>query len=91
MLRYFQEKFKSLTGVSPVLFYGRGVFNYSFGFLPHREPINTVRKYEIFLSIHGRSVNFFPFVPKQCDLHVVIFSGFAYSYSPECVTITRRD
>ena len=45
MIRYFQEKVKSLIGVSPALFYGRGVFNYSFGFLPHRKPINTVRKY----------------------------------------------
>jgi hypothetical protein len=31
-----------LTGVSPVLFHGRGMFNYTFGFLPFRSPINVV-------------------------------------------------
>ncbi len=45
MTRRFQETVKQLLGVSPALFYGRGVFNYSFGFLPHRKPINTVGKF----------------------------------------------
>lgn len=41
-LRRFQETVKRLVGFSPAFFYGRGIFNYSFGFLPHRKPINTV-------------------------------------------------
>ncbi len=41
-LRCLQDRVKRLVGVSPALFYGRGIFNYSFGFLPHRRPINTV-------------------------------------------------
>ncbi|CAH1792021.1 unnamed protein product [Owenia fusiformis] len=41
-LRQFQEMFKRLFGFSPPLFHGRGVFNYSFGFLPFRTPINTI-------------------------------------------------
>ena len=44
MIRNFQEKFKKLLGFAPVLFYRGGIFNYSFGFLPHRRPINTVCK-----------------------------------------------
>lgn len=41
-LRLFQETFKSIFGFSPPLFYGRGVFNYTFGFMPFRHPIVTV-------------------------------------------------
>lgn len=43
-LRRFQETVKKITGVSPPIFYGRGIFNYNFGFLPHRRPIHTVGK-----------------------------------------------
>jgi hypothetical protein len=31
-----------LTGVSPLFVHGRGVFNYTFGFLPFRSPVNVV-------------------------------------------------
>jgi len=41
-LRQVQEFFKNNIGVSPPMFYGRGVFNYSFGLLPVRTPIHTV-------------------------------------------------
>jgi len=41
-LRKFQMKFKAVTGFSPPLFHGRGIFNYNFGILPYRRPINTV-------------------------------------------------
>uniref|UniRef100_A0A914YJJ8 diacylglycerol O-acyltransferase n=1 Tax=Panagrolaimus superbus TaxID=310955 RepID=A0A914YJJ8_9BILA len=41
-LREFQSKFKEIAGFSPPLFMGRGIFNYSFGLLPYRTPINTV-------------------------------------------------
>ena len=60
-LRKFQETFKKIAGFSPPIFYGRGVFNYTFGFLPHRRPINTVGKplnkfkSEIILSIFSTS------------------------------------
>jgi len=42
LVRQFQELFKNVVGFSPPLFYGRGVFNYTFGLLPYRTPINTV-------------------------------------------------
>ncbi|XP_068631275.1 2-acylglycerol O-acyltransferase 2-A-like [Battus philenor] len=41
-LRRFQEKFRQLTGISPILPIGRGIFQYSFGVVPLRSPITTV-------------------------------------------------
>jgi len=41
-VRNFQDKFKKWVGFSPPFFYGRGMFNYTFGMLPHRKPITTV-------------------------------------------------
>lgn len=41
-LRIFQYWFKRLTTYSPPLYYGRGIFNYTFGYLPFRRPIDTV-------------------------------------------------
>lgn len=41
-LRKWQTKMKDLMGFAPPLFRGRGVFQYSFGLLPQRRPINTV-------------------------------------------------
>ncbi|KPJ03386.1 2-acylglycerol O-acyltransferase 2-A [Papilio xuthus] len=42
LLRRFQEKFRELTGISPILPIGRGFFQYTFGVLPLRSPITTV-------------------------------------------------
>lgn len=42
MLRRFQEKMKALTGFAPVIFYGRGIMQYSFGYVPFREKVVTV-------------------------------------------------
>uniref|UniRef100_A0A1I8ABS3 diacylglycerol O-acyltransferase n=1 Tax=Steinernema glaseri TaxID=37863 RepID=A0A1I8ABS3_9BILA len=42
LLRRFQSEFKSMAGFSPPIFRGRGIFNYSFGLLPHRVPVSTV-------------------------------------------------
>ena len=44
LLRRFQEFFKEHIGFSPPLFYGRGIFNYTFGLLPLRKPIHTIGK-----------------------------------------------
>ncbi|KAK0411117.1 hypothetical protein QR680_005491 [Steinernema hermaphroditum] len=41
-LRRLQSGFKSMAGFSPPIFMGRGIFNYSFGLLPHRVPVSTV-------------------------------------------------
>ncbi|CRL03396.1 CLUMA_CG016238, isoform A [Clunio marinus] len=42
-LRKFQDFVKKVTGIAPVIFYGRGFFSErSFGFLPYRRPITTV-------------------------------------------------
>ena len=43
-LRQWQTKMKDLMGFAPPLFRGRGVFQYTFGLLPHRRPIHTVSK-----------------------------------------------
>ncbi|XP_064455632.1 2-acylglycerol O-acyltransferase 2-like isoform X2 [Ornithodoros turicata] len=42
ILRRFQESCKRLTTVSPVVFYGRGIFQYNYGYLPYRSRIVTV-------------------------------------------------
>ncbi|ELT95074.1 hypothetical protein CAPTEDRAFT_226963 [Capitella teleta] len=41
-IRSLQAKMTKLLGFSMPLFHGRGVFNYSFGILPFRKPINTI-------------------------------------------------
>ncbi|CAI5451985.1 unnamed protein product [Caenorhabditis angaria] len=41
-IRHFQTAMKKIMGFSPPAFHGRGVFNYTFGLLPFRKPINTV-------------------------------------------------
>ncbi|GMT12249.1 hypothetical protein PFISCL1PPCAC_3546 [Pristionchus fissidentatus] len=42
LVRRFQTAAKRVLGVSPVLFHGRGIFNYTFGLLPFRKQLNTV-------------------------------------------------
>ena len=37
-----QEKIRDLIGIAPVIFYGRGFLQNSFGFLPHRTPMFVV-------------------------------------------------
>jgi len=37
-----QEKIRDLIGIAPVIFYGRGFLQNSFGFLPHRTPMTVV-------------------------------------------------
>ncbi|KAB0370982.1 hypothetical protein FD755_017391 [Muntiacus reevesi] len=41
-LRWFQDRIQKSTRGSIPLFYGRGVFQYSFGLMPYRRPITTV-------------------------------------------------
>ncbi|XP_071233952.1 2-acylglycerol O-acyltransferase 2-A-like isoform X2 [Salvelinus alpinus] len=41
-LRWLQDHLQRLMGVALPMFTGRGVFQYSFGLLPYREPIHTV-------------------------------------------------
>ena len=44
LLRRMQGKFKTAMGFAPPLFYGRGIFNYTFGVLPKRHPVHVVGK-----------------------------------------------
>jgi 2-acylglycerol O-acyltransferase 2 len=41
-VRNFQESVKSLLGFTSPLFHGRGIFNYTFGFMPYRHRIDTI-------------------------------------------------
>ena len=45
-LRRFQTKFMKIVSFAPVLFHGRGIFQYNFGFLPYRHPVTTVGEYQ---------------------------------------------
>lgn len=40
--RYIQTRLKQALGFTIPLFYGRGVFTYNFGILPHRLPLNVI-------------------------------------------------
>lgn len=41
-LRDIQQKIQQKVAFAPVLFHGRGIFQYTFGLLPHRRPVNVV-------------------------------------------------
>ena len=41
-LRRWQEFVKSVTGIAPTKFIGRGFFQYSYGGIPRRKPLNLV-------------------------------------------------
>ncbi|CAD7673022.1 2-acylglycerol O-acyltransferase 2 [Vulpes vulpes] len=41
-LRRIQNRLQKIMGISLPLFHGRGVFQYSFGLIPYRQPITTV-------------------------------------------------
>ncbi|XP_026184137.1 2-acylglycerol O-acyltransferase 2 [Mastacembelus armatus] len=41
-LRWIQDHLQSIMGISLPLFHARGVFQYSFGLMPYRKPINTI-------------------------------------------------
>nr|XP_004656320.2 2-acylglycerol O-acyltransferase 2 [Jaculus jaculus] len=41
-LRYIQNRLQKVMGISLPLFHGRGVFQYSFGLMPFRQPITTI-------------------------------------------------
>ena len=41
-LRKFQMWTERHIGFLPVLFFGRGVFQYNYGFVPYRKAINVV-------------------------------------------------
>lgn len=43
-VRKFQDKFKQTTGIAPIFFNGRGIFQYSYGVIPQRRKITTVGK-----------------------------------------------
>ena len=45
MIRKIQEKIQSMIAFAPVLFYGRGVFQYTFGMIPHRRPVHVAVSY----------------------------------------------
>ncbi len=42
LLRKFQEWFETVTAFTPPVFYGRGIFQYSLGFVPRRLPLTVV-------------------------------------------------
>ncbi|XP_033127049.1 2-acylglycerol O-acyltransferase 1-like [Anneissia japonica] len=41
-LRKLQRFLTTIMGFAPPIFHGRGIFNYIFGIVPYRRPINTV-------------------------------------------------
>lgn len=41
-LHNFQQRMRNYTGLVPVIIKGRGLFQYTFGIVPNRRPINVV-------------------------------------------------
>ncbi|XP_053097020.1 2-acylglycerol O-acyltransferase 2 isoform X1 [Pangasianodon hypophthalmus] len=46
-LRWIQDHLQSIMGISLPLFHARGIFQYSFGLMPYRKPINTVDSFAV--------------------------------------------
>lgn len=46
-LRNVQEKMQKIMGFALPLFHARGVFQYSFGLIPYRQPIHTVGEFPV--------------------------------------------
>ncbi|XP_065343194.1 2-acylglycerol O-acyltransferase 1-like isoform X2 [Cloeon dipterum] len=42
LLRRTQERLRKIIGIAPVVFLGRGIFQYSFGLVPQRRKVTTV-------------------------------------------------
>ena len=51
-LRNMQDRIQKKIAFAPVFFYGRGIFQYTFGLLPHRRPVNVVGKQSVPISFH---------------------------------------
>lgn len=56
-LRKFQDYLQKTIGLAPVLIKGRGIFQYSFGIIPHRRPITTVGNVFSILGPSTKSTN----------------------------------
>ena len=41
-MRLFQNFAEKWVGFTPVMFFGRGIFQYNYGLLPYRKPITVV-------------------------------------------------
>ena len=41
-VRKCQDYLQNVMGFAPVIFFGRGVFQYNFGIVPHRKPLTVV-------------------------------------------------
>ena len=82
MLRKLQNFLTRLLGFSPPIFHGRGVFNYTFGLMPYRMPINTVCEHACdFLPIFPWSVHL-SFGKKNNQMLILfVFCLFIYIYT----------
>ena len=42
LVRRVQDYLQNVMGFAPVMFFGRGIFQYNFGIIPHRKPLTLV-------------------------------------------------
>jgi Diacylglycerol acyltransferase len=66
IVRRGQRWLQKTTGMVPVFFCGRGIFNYSIGWMPHRHAINVVGKLHQ-TSIEGVAKDWLCFDSGQAD------------------------
>ena len=84
--RRFQDWFTDKFGFSPPMFYGRGLFQYSFGILPYREQVTTVGMWKLltfsrYYTSTCRSSwnqNFLSYNYKAPFLHIWVISTCIY-------------
>lgn len=83
-LRSLQNSFKNVMGFAPPLIKGRGLFQYTFGYIPFRHPIHTIGmvssnfKYELRLAKYGFLISKKKIVKYRSDHSFAFLSGKAY-------------
>lgn len=89
LLKKLQEKFTKTFGPSPPVYYGRGIFQYTFGPLPFRKPITGVvgRPISVTRNPEATREQVAELHAKYCDELVKLFNEHKSKYGYEDVEI----
>uniref|UniRef100_A0A2L2Y2A0 Acyltransferase n=1 Tax=Parasteatoda tepidariorum TaxID=114398 RepID=A0A2L2Y2A0_PARTP len=84
-LREWQDKIKDLLGFSTPIFHGRGIFQYNYGFLPYRKPINVVigKPIDVEKIPHPTEEDINKLHQKYIDSLTALFEEHKVKYSPD--------
>lgn len=81
-VRRLQKKFLNAAGFAPPLFYGRGIFQYTFGLMPFRKPIVSVvgKPIEVVKEPNPTSEQIVELHKKYCDAVVALYNEHKEKY-----------